>query len=112
MKKFILSASFIFAVLIFTGSAEASDSTLVDADVPFTFVVGDKSFAPGRYTIKIRRGAESSLIKVLDKDGALIYTTFGISNGDPAGGKGELIFDSLDGRKVLVRIRLENNGSS
>jgi len=114
MKKFIQIVTFLTVTFVLGGTAiQAQSSTKIDADIPFDFVVGDKTFSAGTYVIRLRRaptGVET--LELRDAKGKVLYDTFALPNGDIGKGRSELVFDRSEGLAALAKIRTEGKGYS
>jgi len=114
MKKFIQTISFIALALIFGGiTANAQQTTKIDANVPFDFIIGDRYLSAGEYIIRVG-GSQSGAkqIEVRSKDGEVLFTALGVTNGDTGRGRSELVFERTDGRVVLTKILTDSAGYS
>lgn len=112
MKKIIQIVSFLSLALIFGGvSADAQTSvTRVDANIPFDFSIGDKSFEAGKYVLRIvGTSTETKSIELRDQAGKTLQTVFAMSNGNVAKVP-ELVFDKVGGQRALTKISIENAG--
>lgn len=112
MKKVIYIVSFLVMVLAFGGvTANAQYATKIEANIPFDFVVGDKTLAAGKYVIRLRRAPSGAqAVEVRDADNKIVYDTFALENGDAGKGKAELVFDKASGQAALAKIRTEGKG--
>lgn len=115
MKKIIQAVSFLGLALIFGGiTANAQSSTTkVDANVPFDFTVGEKSFSAGKYTLRISNAAAGvSLMEVRDSEGEIVQTVLLSTNGERRRATSELVFDRVEGTVVLAKIVTADAGYS
>ncbi len=72
MKKQLLIV--VSSLLLAVGSAYAQSSRLV-ADIPFDFVMGNKAFPAGEYTIQpIGMNSDSLVLRNADSKGAQLFT--------------------------------------
>ena len=113
MKNIIRLVSFLsFALLLGGVTANAQSSTTkVDADIPFDFVVGDRSMPAGKYVLRI--SPNSTTVKVLevrDKDNEIVYSGLITTSGDRNSSRTELKFDRIAGQAVLAGIVTAQNG--
>ena len=95
MKKFIQIASFLAIVFVMAGSdVYAQNTTKIDAQIPFDFVIGDQTFEAGKYIMRLRKnptGVET--VELRDANNRVVYEAFALQNGDTGNGKAQLIFD-------------------
>ena len=112
MKKFIYAVSFLAIALIFGNTnASAQSATRIDADIPFDFAVGEEVLEAGNYVMRLRRnnsGAQS--FEIRNAKNRVVYEAFLMENGDTSLDKAKLVFDRVDGQRVLANIRLQNRG--
>ncbi|HEX6280113.1 MAG TPA: hypothetical protein VFZ49_08900 [Pyrinomonadaceae bacterium] len=115
MKKIIQTVSFLGLALIFGGvTANAQGpTTKVDANVPFDFTVGEKSFSAGKYTLRISRAAVGvSILELRDGADEIVQTVLLSTNGERRRESSELIFDRVEGTVVLAKIVTADAGYS
>lgn len=99
MKKIIQIVSFLALIFVLAGvDVQAQNSTRIEAEVPFDFVIGDKSFSAGKYVMRIRRvPSGADLFEVRDAKNRIVYEAFALSNGETGDGKAHFIFNREDG---------------
>ena len=114
MKKFIQTISFLALALVFGGiSANAQQTTKIDANVSFDFIVGDQYLTAGEYVIRVSPSPGGvKTIEVRSKKGDVLYTGLVIPNGDTGRGRSELVFDKSNERTVLKKILTGDAGYS
>ena len=114
MKKFLQTISFIALAFVFGGiTANAQQTTKIDANVPFDFIIGDRYVTAGEYTIRVTGSPSGAkLVEVRSKDGETLFTSLAVSNGDTGRGRSELVFERTEGRVVLTKILTEGAGYS
>jgi hypothetical protein len=114
MKKFIQSISFLALALVFGGiSANAQQTTKIDANVSFDFIVGDQYLTAGEYVIRVSPSPGGvKTIEVRSKKGDVLYTGLVMPNGDTGRGRSELVFDKSNERTVLKKILTGDAGYS
>jgi hypothetical protein len=99
--------SLLLGVLMLGSAAQAQQSQrVIKANIPFDFVVGDRIFPAGRYSL-VRIGP--SLLELRDSDGhvlANVLTQSVLTLSTPASPK--LRFDAEGGRHVLTQVWQEN----
>jgi hypothetical protein len=71
MKKIIQVISFAFIALVFSAvTANAQSVQKYKAEIPFAFSLGDHSYEPGTYTIRVARtGASAAIMTLVDSRG-------------------------------------------
>jgi hypothetical protein len=114
MKKFIQTISFLALALVFGGiSANAQQTTKIDANVSFDFIVGDQYLTAGEYVIRVSPSPGGvKTIEVRSKKGGVLYTGLVMPNGDTGRGRSELVFDKSNERTVLKKILTGDAGYS
>jgi hypothetical protein len=114
MKKFIQTISFLALALVFGGiSANAQQTTKIDANVSFDFIVGDQYLTAGEYVIRVSPSPGGvKTIEVRSKKGDVLYTGLVMPNGDTGRGRSELVFDKSNERTVLKKILTGDAGYS
>ena len=99
--------SLLLGVLMMGSAAHAQQSErVIKANIPFDFVVGDRIFPAGRYSLA---RIEPSLLELRDSDGhvlANVLTQSVLTLTSPASPK--LQFDAEGGRHVLTQVWQEN----
>ena len=115
MKTIIQTVSFLALALVFGGiTASAQNTTRIDANVPFDFIMGDHYFSAGEYVIRVI-GVSSGgprQVELRSKVGEIVYTALVMPNGDRGDGRSELVFDRTGDRAVLTKILTESSGYS
>ena len=114
MKKIIQTISFLALALVFGGiSANAQQTTKIDANVSFDFIVGDQYLTAGEYVIRVAPSPGGvKTIEVRSKKGDVLYTGLVMPNGDTGRGRSELVFDKSNERTVLKKILTGDAGYS
>ena len=114
MKKIIQTVSFLALALVFGGiSADAQQTTKIDAKVSFDFIVGDRYLSAGEYIIRVSPGPGGvKYIDVRSTDGEIVFLGLVLSIGDTGHDRAELVFDKSSGRAVLTKILTERAGYS
>jgi len=93
MKKqafLVLSSVSLFVVLVAGWPLYAQSSVTLKSDIPFDFVVADRSFPAGTYTVRTLSPGVA-LVQSADYKSAGIVSTLGKKNLDPANGT-KLVF--------------------
>jgi hypothetical protein len=112
MKKFIHYLSVLgFALLISAGVVSAQSTKSVDADVPFTFNVGEETYASGNYKLHITGDAAGgSVVTISDDKGNALQTMVATGTGSTSRRKSELVFERRGNERYLVGISLPERG--
>jgi hypothetical protein len=104
MRNAVLAAGAI--LLSAAGTAVASTSTVVKANVPFTFVVNGRTFPAGKYTIQ-RDDTSSSVLLIRgeknDQPATFVATTPD-GGHDPAGSQPALTFKRQENQYRLSSV--------
>jgi hypothetical protein len=103
----LLKKPFLFsALLLLLVGAGAASATVMEADVPFPFVVHGRTLPAGRYELQ-RSEDDPSVMLIREKDGAkehvLVLTTTAPGH-DPAGQKSALEFKRRDDQYYLADV--------
>jgi hypothetical protein len=107
MKKFIQIFS-LFSLLLTFGiiSASAQAGLGTEVEIPFAFNVGDHAYEAGSYIIKVDRSSTgASTLSIRDTKTDEQQLVLLNSNGQGGSGEVKLIFDTVEGRRYLSRIR-------
>jgi hypothetical protein len=113
MRNTIRIISFAVFALIF-GMADAKAQSLrsaFEAEIPFEFAIGKKSFAPGTY--KLRISGEPNGIKFLeirDSQRDVLYRGLMVENGERLENSAVLKFESSTGKLSLAKIAIPGAG--
>lgn len=112
MKRFLQFFSFIAIGLVFSAvSAQAQSVTKVEAEVPFAFTIGDKTFEAGKYDLKLINNASGSTrIQLTDEDGKVMHSAIALRNGSDTNERAELVFDVNGADRVLSGITTNEAG--
>ena len=112
MKKFIYAISFLaIALTLGSPSAAAQTATRIEADIPFAFAVGDEVLESGKYVMRLRRASgDAETLEIRDAKNRIVYEAFVLQNGDVSLNEAKLLFNNVDGQRVLANIRLQNKG--
>lgn len=93
----------VFAVV--SVNAEAGFGT--EVEIPFAFNVGDKAYEAGSYIVKIERlkNGGGATLSIQDPKSNDIQTVLMNANGEQAGSEVRLVFDTIEGRRYLTKVR-------
>jgi len=113
MKKIIsnfIVFSFISLFAISTTSAQ-SYGTQVDANIPFDFSIGKKTFKAGKYQLTLVRN-NSGVYSVLMRDESkkAIFSTIALRNASTKLKGSDMLFVVVDGHRYLEKIRTPDVG--
>ena len=109
--KFILVSLFLAVGGTATANAQANGAIL-RADIPYDFVLRDKTFPAGKYTIQrtYSTGDSPSLLVLQGEKDSAIFDTLASNSNDPAKST-HLVFDVADGVYFLSKIRVKGSTS-
>jgi hypothetical protein len=112
MKKFIQVCSLLSLLVLFgAASANAQSGFGVDVEIPFAFSVGDESYEAGNYIIKVDKlTTGTATLSIRDTKTDSVQTVLMNGNGDDAAGDIKLVFDNVEGRRVLTKVHTPNRG--
>jgi len=107
MKKFIeICSLFILLVVFCSAAATAQSSYGSEVAIPFAFNIGDRSHAAGTYIVKLEKFPTGSAILSLQDTNTDDFQTVVLStSGDEPGKEVKLVFDTIEGRRYLSKIR-------
>ena len=108
MKKFIQICSLLTLVVAFTVAASAKSEVGfgTEVEIPFAFHVGDRSYEAGTYVIKFGRvSAGTATLSIQDLKNDELQTVLVNVNNESAGSDMRLVFDTIEGRKYLTKVR-------
>jgi len=107
MKKFIQVCSLLSLLVLFTVvSASAKTAFGTDVEIPFAFNVGDRSYESGNYIFKLQRlSSGTASLTIQDTKNDEMQTVLLHSSGDALGSEMKLVFDSIEGRRYLTKVR-------
>ena len=112
MRAIIRSFLVVSLTLVFGASISyAQAGTRIEANIPFDFTIGDKTFAPGKYDLSLFRlyGSVHS-VRLRDATGKLIFNTIAIQNGSTVRNKSDMLFAIVDDQHLLDMIRTPDSG--
>src|SRR5882672_4000324 len=93
-------------------SAQIPSDVTVQANIPYTFMVGDTRLAAGKYTVKVADDNDLHLMEIKSADGCtsvFFETVAAVSSEIP--GKTELVFDKIGDDYFLSQVWLVGNRS-
>ena len=107
MKKFIQISALISLLVLFNVAASFGQTHFgTDVNIPFAFTVGDQSYEAGNYIVKFDRlstGLASLTIEDTKTDKR--QTVLMNAGGYTGASEFKLIFDTLDGQRVLTKVK-------
>jgi len=106
MKKIIQVTSFLFLAVIFSAvSANAQSAEKFKATIPFAFSIGQKTYEPGNYTVKISNHSEAgSLLTIFDSKGKPINSLVVRSLVDRRDDESTFVFSRSGEDRSLTKI--------
>lgn len=111
MKRFIQICSLLSLLVIFgAASANAQTGYGVEVEIPFGFNVGDHSYESGSYIVRVNKlTSGSATLSIQDTKNETIRTVLLSGNGDGPATDVKLVFDTIEGRRTLTRVRTPDN---
>jgi len=111
MKKFIQISSFLSLVVLFSAASTLAQSHFgIDVNIPFAFNVGDRSYDAGNYIVKFERHSPgSATLSIEDTKTDEVQTVLLNSNGDGGSEDIKLVFDTVEGRRQLRKVRTSSS---
>ncbi len=106
MKRFIQFLSVISLAMVFgVAGVFAQAGTRLEAEIPFDFMIGNKSFSAGSYTLSLAPAKGGiTTFDLKDAEGRVVHSTHAMSRGFSAKGKSVLVFNNNTGDSRLERI--------
>jgi hypothetical protein len=105
MQNYLRILTPVLACAFFAGAAHAQVTDQIRADIGHNFMIGDKTFPPGKYIFRILPDSELALMSVTSADNK-IHLQFSVrqtkSNHVPA--HSELVFHRYGDTEVLAKI--------
>jgi len=108
MKKIICTFISIAVLSILAGVSASAQTygTRVEADIPFDFTVGKKTYKAGSYDLSIVRGqAGTYLVSLFDENGKYICRSFAVENAGTVKRQSILEFSVMSGEHYLAALR-------
>jgi len=108
MKKFIQICSVLTLLVAFTvvASAKTEVGFGTQVDIPFAFNVGDRSYEAGTYIVKFGRVSEgTATLSIQDLRNDSMQTVLVNVNNEETSGDMRLVFDTIEGKKYLTKVR-------
>src|ERR1700752_5104040 len=93
-------------------SAQISSDMTLQANIPYTFMVGNTRLPAGKYTVKVADGRDLNLMEIRSVDGrtsVFFDTVTAVSNEIPR--KTELVFDKIGDEYFLSQVWLGGDRS-
>jgi hypothetical protein len=111
MKKYLVSMLAILCLFVgigvATASAQIDSDETIEANIPYAFVIGDRTLPAGKYTIKVSDDMNLNLLVVRSADGrtaAFFQTQDAQANETPR--QTELVFNKIGDSYFLSQIWL------
>src|SRR6266496_25348 len=109
LSKLFFSFCFVAGLGMATvSSAQIPSDLTIQANIPYTFVVGDKQLPPGKYMIKVAGFNDLKLMLIRSEEShtaVFFYTENAEANDTPS--RSELVFDKIDDTYFLSQIWLQ-----
>lgn len=112
MKKLIQVFSMLSLVVVFSIiSAQAQTVKQYEAEIPYSFNVGEKAYEAGSYVIKISKVSNGILAMSLeDKAKNDLQTILVRENGNVAKGEPKLVFTTYNNHRFLTGMSMQERG--
>ncbi len=106
MKKLIQIGSLLSLVVFFTvASASAQSSYGTEVNIPFAFTVGDQTYEPGAFIVRVEKLATgSAALSIEDTRTEETSRVLMNSNGDASSREIKLVFDTINGERYLTKV--------
>lgn len=114
MKKLIqicsvLSLVFVFSII----GAQAQTVKQYQAQIPFDFNIGQKSYPAGDYVIKVSKfSADGVALSLEDKENHRLQTILLPKNGNVSANEPKLLFTRYENQRFLSQMLMEEMGVS
>lgn len=112
MKKFIQICSLLSLVFAITAvSASAQTAYGSEVEIPFSFNVDSRSYDAGKYIVKLSKlESGTGILTIGDPKNDSVQTVIARRNGETANGEVKLVFETVNGERVLNRIVTPSGG--
>lgn len=107
MKKLIQICTVLSLVVVFSVVAVSAQTTnkRYEANVPFDFNIGQKTYQAGSYVIKVTKNSNLSWhMTIEDKDSNVLQTILGLDNGRVAKAEPQLVFNRYENQRFLAGV--------
>ena len=106
MKKIIQIVSFAFiAVVLSVVSVKAQFTQKFNAQVPFSFSIGNKTYEAGTYKVQITKsGGVAGTMTILSSDGKRLDVFPVLFTGESLANESSFLFDRSGGDRTLTKI--------
>lgn len=95
-------ASLLATVLV--ASAQAQSDSLIAANIPFNFVIKDRAFPAGEYTLTLVQVGGSDAVRIQSADGHITAFVPTHSASAKANAEPKLVFDRYDDQYFLAQV--------
>jgi hypothetical protein len=106
MKKLIQITAILSLLVIFSAvSAQAQTVNRYEANIPFDFNIGQKSYPAGIYVVKTAKLSDSCVsLTVQDKEGNKLQTILVAASGNVSKKQPELVFNRYENQRYLAQL--------
>ena len=112
MKKLIQACTILTLVVAFTVVSVSAKSVMrFDADIPFDFSIGQKSFPAGTYVIKVTKiSSDTGYLSLENSKGDRLENVLVTTSGDAAKAAPTFIFHRYENQRFLAKIMMPESG--
>ena len=112
MKKLIQICSILSLLVAFSFiPAQASTATRYEANIPFDFNIGQKSYQSGTYVIRVVEvSSNSAAITIEDKNGNELQTMMVVESNNISKKQPQLVFNRYENQRFLSKIMTQESG--
>ena len=105
MKNIVQSIAMFAVIFAFGAVANAQINYAGEVDVPFEFTVGEKVYEAGTYSVKINKQVVNGAVLSIQKSGSDEFqSVLMTNNGGERSSEVQLVFSSVEGRRVLTNV--------
>jgi hypothetical protein len=93
-----------------TASAQIDSDSTIEANIPFSFVVENRTLPAGKYFVRVAETSDLNTLEISSARGgkAVLFQTEGVQP-ERATGKSELVFDKVGDRYFLSQVFIEGD---
>lgn len=112
MKKLIQICSLLSVVLVFTAvSASAQSVYGSEVEIPFSFSINSRTYEAGKYVVKLNKlQSGAATVIIVDPKNDSVQTVLAQRNGSNADNSVKLVFEAVNGQRVLNEVLTPGGG--